>query len=141
MEREDWNGTQALSVGTGPHWSPGEQGRSGDGASPLQGVLVATCGQSLGSQLNLSHASLLRWGHTSQGRIMQYLLDTNGSKPAPPTPTSPLKYFSMAAVRERNGEVASSFPWSHGVRQEETPRLVSHFKPQALVHILLKVQG
>lgn len=41
MKREDWNGIQALSVGTGPHWSPGEQGRSGDGASPLPGVLVA----------------------------------------------------------------------------------------------------
>lgn len=41
MEREDWNGIQALSVGTGSHWSPGEQGRSGDGASSLPGVLVA----------------------------------------------------------------------------------------------------
>lgn len=36
-----WNGIEALSVGTGPHWSPGEQGRSADGASPLPGVLVA----------------------------------------------------------------------------------------------------
>lgn len=68
------------------------------------------CGQSLGSQLSISHASLLWRGHTSQGRIMQYLLDTSGSKPASPTPTSPLQYSSMAAVRERDGEVASSFP-------------------------------
>lgn len=88
-------------MGTGPHWSPGEQGRSADGASPLPGVLVAYLWPESG--VSIEHTSCKSSSTGSHLTGKDHAVSS-------PTPTSPLQYSSMVAVRERDGAVASSFP-------------------------------
>lgn len=122
------------------HWRPGcEQGRTRVSAFQIPpGPLLFLWLQS-GVSTERVISSLER-GHTSQGRIRQYLFGTiGGNKPACPSPAPPLQQFPMA-VREMEGEMpAASCPGAAGYADGK-PRLVSHPKPLTPVHVSMEIQ-